>query len=130
MTLMRGVAALGVMGVLLGCSDATDERAPQISVSPSAVAPGGTLTVRSVGLDDVSDQRLAELRSARMTAFRTPGHSFTIATPKLDGRGAFTQSVRLPADIAPGRWTVSWSVPCQDTNASCAGVSADFVVKP
>lgn len=129
MKTLAALAALGLAGVLLGCSHAADEQAPQLSVTPDSVAPGGSITVRSAGLDDLSDQQLRELRSAPMSAFLAPGHSFTLPTPTLDERGAFTQPVTLPAGIEPGRWTVSWDVPCKDTNASCAGVTAQFVVK-
>lgn len=116
---------------LAGCANEYDNRAPSLSVTPNPVAAGGTITLRGTALDDLGADRLAELRSASMTMYLLPGSGqwSSVKKPQVADDGSFTEKIVVPRDAAPGKWTISWDVPCRDTNfASCAGVTTTFVV--
>lgn len=66
-----------------------------------------------------------------MTMYLLPGSGqwSRVKKPQVADDGSFTEQIVVPSDAGPGKWTISWDVPCRDTNfGSCAGVSTTFVV--
>lgn len=130
MKLAKPAAIAAATIALAGCASEYDNRAPSLSVTPNSVAAGGTITLRGTALDDLGADRLAELRTASMTMYLVrSGQWSSVKKPQLADDGSFTEQIVVPGDAGPGKWTISWDVPCRDTNfASCAGVRTTFVV--
>ncbi|HET8928905.1 MAG TPA: hypothetical protein VFN24_13885 [Microbacterium sp.] len=115
---------------LVACSFGAQSCVYTLDVAPQSVAPGGTVTVSTV---DECDAEVPEGGWTLMIApAGSPERGARTTVPATTGEG-FTAQLTVPLDMPVGQAVVTidnWDhSDCDDTNASCATASGDFVVE-
>lgn len=112
-------AAVGAAALALAAPGAAYGQANSVSVSPSAVAPGGTVTVK-IFCNDSQMQGTATAEFNRNPGAAQAG-SPTISVPLTSGEG--TGTYKVPGGASPGTVTVIVSCPDNTTAQTTFTVS-------